>query len=127
MQGVTLRLLLDQGLPRDASQILSVGDVVCEHVSDIGMSAAEDLAIIVWARAHEQIIVTLDADFHTILSVQNASGPSVIRIRLPGLNGRAVGHLVLHVLNRYRDELRAGCMITVKKHKTTCRLLPKAD
>jgi predicted nuclease of predicted toxin-antitoxin system len=69
------------------------------------------------------VVVTLDADFHAILAVQNASKPSVIRVRIQGLNGPAIAALVFQVLEQYAPELESGCMITVKSRKTTCHLL----
>jgi hypothetical protein len=42
------------------------------------------------SRAREFMAVALAADFHAILAVQNAAQPSVIRIRLRGLNGPAI-------------------------------------
>lgn len=126
MEDAGLHLLLDQGLPRDAAEQLRSGSVSCIHVGEIGLSTATDVEILDWARVHGAIVVTLDADFHTILAVQNSSGPSVIRLRLQGLNGVAVARLVRQILEQYEAELEVGCMITSKLRKTTCHLLSKA-
>jgi predicted nuclease of predicted toxin-antitoxin system len=84
------QILLDQGLPRDAAEQLRSIGVDCTHVGDIGMSASSDTDILEYARATDCIVVTLDADFHTILVVTGMSGPSVIRIRLEGLKGTSI-------------------------------------
>lgn len=41
-----MKLLLDQGLPRSASNLLTQQGIDTIHVSDIGMWAAEDTEII---------------------------------------------------------------------------------
>jgi predicted nuclease of predicted toxin-antitoxin system len=91
------------------------------------MSAATDTEILEWARVRNSVVVTLDADFHAILAVERAAKPSVIRVRLQGLNGTAFAVLVRQVLERYATELGVGCMVTVKARKTTCHLLPTSD
>ena len=73
------------------------------------------------------IVVTLDADFHTILVVSGMSTPSVIRIRLEGLKGPAIATIIREVLTGYAPDLAVGCMITVKEQKTTCHLLRASD
>jgi predicted nuclease of predicted toxin-antitoxin system len=88
------------------------------------MSAATDTEILEAARAREAVIVTLDADFHTILAVSGASAPSVIRIRQQGLKVGAFVYLLGNLLSQYEADLRHGCMITVKQRKTTCHRLP---
>ncbi|MGA3023755.1 MAG: DUF5615 family PIN-like protein [Bryobacteraceae bacterium] len=123
MEIARVHLLLDQGLPRDAAEQLRAQDVGCTHVGEIGMSAAADTEILEWARVRNSVVVTLDADFHAMLAVRNASKPSVIRIRLQGLNGTAIAALMHRVLQQYAVELGQGCMITVKQRKTTCHLL----
>jgi predicted nuclease of predicted toxin-antitoxin system len=127
MEDAGLPLLLDQGLPRDAAQQLRASGVPCTHVGELGMSAAADIEILESARLRGSAVVTLDADFHAILAVQGATKPSVIRLRLQGLNGAAVAGLLHQNLAQYRKELEAGCMITVKPRKTTCHLLSRAD
>jgi predicted nuclease of predicted toxin-antitoxin system len=88
------------------------------------MSAATDTEILGVARAREAVIVTLDADFHTILAVSGANAPSVIRVRQEGLKAAAVVNLLMNVLSQYEPDLCNGCMITVKQRKTTCHRLP---
>lgn len=91
------------------------------------MSASSDTEILAYARANDAIVVTLDADFHAILAVSGMSSPSVIRVRLQGLNGIAIAKIVCEVLALYGADFAAGCMITVKERKTTCHLLGSVD
>jgi predicted nuclease of predicted toxin-antitoxin system len=81
MEIAGLRLLLDQGPPRDAAWPLRAVGVSCTHVGEAGMSAAADTEILECARLGNSVVVTLDADFHAILAVRNASKPSVVRVR----------------------------------------------
>ena len=118
-----VRLLLDQGLPRETAELLRAVGADCTHVGEIGMAAEADFGILEFARIRASAVVTLDADFHAILAVQNASRPSVIRVRIQGLRGEALATLLQDTIERYTAELESGCMITVKARKTTCRLL----
>lgn len=127
MEWVGGQLLLDKGLPRDAAEQLRVDGVSCAHVGELGMSTATDLEILELAGHRGAVVVTLDADFHAILAVRNASEPSVIRLRIQGLNAGSLAKLLHQVIDQYKPELDAGCMITVKQRKITCHLLPKAN
>ena len=77
-----MRLVLDQGIPRDAAAGLRRLGHECLHVGEIGMSKAADDEIVSWSLGKNAMVVTLDADVHTILAVSGASGPSVIRVRI---------------------------------------------
>jgi predicted nuclease of predicted toxin-antitoxin system len=123
----SVSFLLDQGIARDAARILRSAGVTCEHVGEIGFSRAEDSEILALARKQGAAVVTLDSDFHTILAVSNETSPSVIRLRLQGLNGEKVAMIVANLARWYQSELSQGCMLTVKVRKTTCRMLPVSD
>jgi hypothetical protein len=99
-EAIAVRLVLDQGVPRDAAALLRGFGYECIHGSD------------------------LDADFHTILAVSGAGQPSVIRFRVQGLRARETVGLVQQVLAVFADDLRRGALITVKTRKTTCHRLP---
>ena len=93
-----MRLLLDQGLPRTTAAAFQAGafqnhafqvsdpSLSAEHVGDIGLATADDKTILAYALDRGRVVVTLDADFHTQLALSGARGPSVIRIRIEGLN-----------------------------------------
>ena len=90
-----MKLLLDQGLPRSAAKLLTAHEIDTIHVSEIGLWAAEDIEIINKARESNRIVVTLDANFHSLLALSNASSPSVIRIRIEGLRAKNLTGLLL--------------------------------
>jgi predicted nuclease of predicted toxin-antitoxin system len=91
------------------------------------MSASGDTDILEHARTVGLIVATLDADFHAILAVSGASGPSVIRIRMEGLKGPAIARIIRKVLAEFEAELVVGAMITVKEQKTTCHMLRPSE
>ena len=120
----TIRLVLDQGVLRDAALLLRERGHECTHVSEIGMSVASDKDILAWSLEQKATVITLDADFHAILAVSGAAGPSVIRMRRQGLNALAVVDLVENVLAGFDFDLARGSLVTVKVNKTTCHKLP---
>ena len=72
-----MRWLLDQGVPRSASARLKDWSEDAIHVGDLGMAAASDAAIIAHALSEDRIIVTLDADFHSLIATSGAAKPTV--------------------------------------------------
>jgi predicted nuclease of predicted toxin-antitoxin system len=53
------RLVLDQGIPRDAAGQLRAAGCDCVHVGEIGMWKATDEEILAFALANKAAIVTL--------------------------------------------------------------------
>jgi predicted nuclease of predicted toxin-antitoxin system len=124
IDAMAIRLVLDQGVPRDAARRLRDLGFECAHVGEAGMWKATDDEILAFASGRKAVIVTLDADFHAILAVSGASGPSAIRLRLQGLHASAVVDLVQRVLSVFESDLKHGALVTVKARKTTCHRLP---
>ena len=94
------------------------------HVYDIDLSRASDRQILEHARENGRIVVTLDADFHALLAVENASGPSVIRIRKEGLTGTKLAELLLRLWPMVEQSVRQGAMVTVTDKNVRVRRLP---
>jgi predicted nuclease of predicted toxin-antitoxin system len=103
-----MKLLLDQGLPLSAASLLREDGIDTVHTAEIGYSAAEDADILDYARAESRIVATLDADFHALLALSGASSPSVIRIRVDGLQGRAISIMLQSVLQQCDEDLAHG-------------------
>ncbi len=94
------------------------------HVGEIGLSAADDTTILQLGREQTYVVVTLDADFHSLLALAGATTPSVIRIRLEGLRGEELSSLLQTVLPQCEADLRLGAAVTVQVGRIRIRHLP---
>ena len=118
------RVLLDQGLGRDtATALRRLGwDVI--HVGEVGLATAEDRDIIQFAHRENRVCVTRDADFHAILALSGANGPSVVRIRMEDVSAEEMVRILLTVWAKYEARLEEGAVVTVKENKMRLRPLP---
>jgi predicted nuclease of predicted toxin-antitoxin system len=121
-----MKLILDQGLPRAAATYLREMGYDAMHVGELGLSKASDLQILDLALTERGVVVTLDADFHTLLAISKATQPTVIRIREEGLKGKALAECVSIVVKRCPEELKAGALISVIPPYIRVKLLPLA-
>ena len=119
-----MKLLLDQGLPRSAAELLRKAGIDTVHTGEIGYAAASDADILEYGRREGRIVVTLDADFHTLLALSGATSPSVIRIRIEGLRGEAAAALLQSVLQQGDEDLQQGAVITIQAGRLRTRRLP---
>jgi predicted nuclease of predicted toxin-antitoxin system len=119
-----MKLLLDQGLPLSAATLLRNENIDAIHVGEISMSEAEDIEIIRRARHENRIVVTLDADFHTLLAMDAAVTPSIIRIRIERLRAQELTTLLLKVIIECKEDLDQGAAITVEPRRIRTRRLP---
>ncbi|HEY6351458.1 MAG TPA: DUF5615 family PIN-like protein [Candidatus Angelobacter sp.] len=119
-----MKLLLDQGLPRSTVVFLQNHGIEAVHVGDRGLAAASDSEILNLGRQESMVVVTLDADFHTLLALSGLMGPSVIRIRIEGLQGEALAKLLVSVLQVCNDDLLKGAMVSVTENGIRIRRLP---
>ena len=65
-------ILAGQGLPRSTVKALGDRGIDAEHVGQLGMATASDEEILEAARARDAVVVTLDADFHSLLAAAHA-------------------------------------------------------
>lgn len=120
-----MKLLLDQGLPPLTAELLRGQGLDAVHVSEVGLSRAEDLRIIELAQTEDRIIVTLDADYHASISLTSAPSPSVIWIRVVNLRASEYVEIIMPILNEYKEMLINGVLITIRfDRKVKARLLP---
>jgi predicted nuclease of predicted toxin-antitoxin system len=119
-----MRWLLDQGLPLRAAVLLRSRGEEAIHVSEIGMAKTADELILKHAAKEARVVVTLDADFHAILALSGAKGPSVIRFRVEGLTAKPASDLVLTIGEKFAAHLLEGCVISCDEEKVRIRKLP---
>lgn len=119
-----MKLLLDQGLPRSTAELLRKEGLDAVHAGECGLSTVSDEAILEAGRAESRSIITLDSDFHTILALQEAAGPSVVRVRWEGLRAPEMAQLIRRVLELCGDELLSGAVVSFKEGRVRLRRLP---
>ena len=119
-----MKLLLDQGLPRSTVLHLHKAGIDAVHAGDIGLATASDAMILDYSRQERRVVVTLDADFHALLALSGAGGPSVIRIRIEGLRAQDLASLLVTVLEVCKDDVTRGAMVSVTENGLRIRQLP---
>ena len=117
-------ILLDQGLPSLAAELLRKRGWDAVHVREIAMRDATDPEILARAAADSRTCVTLDKDFHEALARSHAAYPSVILLRWQNLRADGVAEVIAATLTRYEAELHSGVAITVSERATRVRKLP---
>ena len=68
--------------------------------------------------------MTLDADFHSLLALSGATGPSVVRVRIEGQRAEELATLLVSVLKVCKDDLVQGAVISVTENGARIRRLP---
>ena len=119
-----MKYLLDQGLSRSTVESLREMGIESEHVGNLGMAAASDAEILEEGRKRDAVVVTLDADFHSLLAFSRALFPSVVRIRIEGMKGEQVASIIQRVESVAMSDLEAGAAVTVTERRIALRRLP---
>jgi predicted nuclease of predicted toxin-antitoxin system len=119
-----MKLLLDQGTPRRTAVLLRQSGWDAVHTGEEGLSTAEDVQILETARKQGRVVVTLDADFHTLMAISGAASPSVIRVRMEGLTSAPFTALLLNVVSQCQRELETGALVTIQENRIRLRHLP---
>ena len=109
------RFLLDQGLAPGAAAMLRDDGWDAVHVSEIEMQTAEDVEILNVARQTDRICITLDHDFHAHLAIARSGRPSVVLLRVQGLDGRGQAALIRLVWEHCADALAEGAAVSADR------------
>ena len=91
------RVLLDQGLAPGTARLLRSEGWDALHISEAGLDRADDLDILEFARRRGMACVTLDHDFHSHLALALSPGPSVVLVRIEGLDAEGQAALIAAV------------------------------
>ena len=113
-----------RGPARSTVQHLAVAGIAAEHVGELGMAGATDAAILNMAELQQAVVVTLDADFHHLLAVSQATLPSVVRIRIEGLKGDQLAAVLVQVIAVAGADLATGAVVSVTERRIRVRSLP---
>lgn len=120
-----MRLLIDQNLAARVAALLRDAGHDAVHVSERGMSTADDDAVLRLAVAEERVLVSEDTDFGALLARSRAGLPSFVLIRsAERLTTEARADLLVATLPRVESELEAGAIVVLGRSRVRVRPLP---
>ena len=94
------------------------------HRASQGSVSASDAEIMRHAVMNDQVILTQDLDFGTILAASRGNKPSVVQIRADDTNPDRIGADVVIALQQAADDLARGALVTVEPGRKRLTLLP---
>jgi predicted nuclease of predicted toxin-antitoxin system len=119
-----VNLLLDMNLSPALAGLLSNSGHDVVHWSEIGDYRAPDVAILEWAREHDRVLVTHDLDFGAMLADTEATGPSVIQIRVQDLLAAETVEALAKAIEVAAPALTRGAIVTIHDDRSRIRILP---
>jgi len=94
------------------------------RVSEILDKKTKDIEILTYAQDHNQVIVTQDLDFSTLLAVRGFKKPSVINLRFGDARPDFVRDRIIEIVSEMEKELEEGIVISVDETSARYRNLP---
>ena len=116
--------MLDQGLAPAAAALLRVEGWDAVHVSEIDMHMADDADILDVALNAHRVRVTLDHDFHSHLAVARSGRPSVVLLRVQGLDAVGQAALIRSIWEQCADAIAEGAAVSADESTVRVRRLP---
>jgi len=116
---------LDENLsPRLAEPLRAAGHDVT-HVHDVGLTGADDEAVIATARSEQRVLISADTDFGAILARSGASTQSFLLMRR-ALGRRLTHHaaLILDNPDAIATDLEIGAIVVLGEQRLRIRRLP---
>lgn len=120
-----MNFLIDNALSPSVAAGLRAAGHDAVHVLDYRMHAATDEAIVERAALESRVVVSADTDFGALLSLREATAPSVILFR--GASPKRADEqvaLILTGLATIDAALRRGAIVVLERHRLRLRELP---
>ena len=112
-----VRFLRDQGLPVSAAPLFHAPGLFVIAPRNSTGSARK-------TKRESFAVVSVDADFHTLMALTGASTPSVILLRIQRLGDVAFSALIENVCAQLQEALSDGILVTVTSNGVRTRALP---
>ena len=119
-----MKFLGDMGIAQSTIRWLNTQGYEARHLRNLNLQKLIDPGIIKLAQESNEIILTCDLDFGTLLAHSKEIMPSVIIFRLENEKPNNINKHLNSILNLYKDDLLTGCIISVSEKKYRIRGLP---
>lgn len=119
-----MKFLLNMNVPPQLGVRLSEIGHICRHVKDIGMARAKDSEIIEEAKTQQEIILTHDLDYGTLLAFSGEPTPSVLIFRLRNTKPEALFARLIAAWVDIEEALKEGAVVVLEDLALRIRKLP---
>ena len=119
-----MKLLIDMNLPPELAKQLTAAGIESVHWFFVGAPDAKDEEILFYARDNALILLTSDLDFSAILAVTQGTQPSIIQLRLGGINLDRDPSIIVSAILQTAAELKQGAILVIDTKRHRLRLLP---
>jgi predicted nuclease of predicted toxin-antitoxin system len=122
-----MRFLVDMNLSPSWLRILAAQGWEAKHWSSIGEGNEPDSVLLDWARTNRHILLTQDLDFPRILHATQASGPSVVLLRMDNEFDADGIKKVCIAMREASPMLESGALLTLTPKNARLRRLPVSE
>jgi predicted nuclease of predicted toxin-antitoxin system len=119
-----VKILVDVNLAFRWASLLTSRGIDAVSWAAVGNPSAPDTEIMAYAADKEYSVLTNDLDFSAILAVTGKDKPSVIQIRAADTRPEGLLDTVAQTINKLRNDIEQGAVITIDIHKSRVHLLP---
>jgi len=120
-----MKLLIDNALSPVVAEVMNYAGHDAIHLRGLDMQSAPDVDVFALAERQDRIIISADTDFGALLALRRAPRPSFILFRkTTGVRPRVIADQLKWLLAEYRDDIEAGCILTVTNEHIRVRSLP---
>jgi predicted nuclease of predicted toxin-antitoxin system len=119
-----MKWLVDNALSPGVADLLAVAGHDAVHVRNLGLQSATDAIIFQTAVDQNRILISADTDFGAMLTLQNATRPSVVLFRHGAPRKPAEqAALLLANLAAVTSDLEAGAIVVFHRDRIRVRRL----
>ena len=119
-----MKFLLNVNIPPSLCELLDGQGHTSRHISLMGRATAKDTEIIEIAKENEEVIITHDLDYGSLLAFSNESKPSVIIFRVHQLSKEICFNLIQANWENIEEVLDNGAIVIIEQENLRIRTLP---
>lgn len=119
-----MKFLLDVGISPRLGKMLEVNEHSSRYLSDFYSGKTKDSEILEIAIDNEEIVITHDLDFGTLLAFLRKNRPSVILFRIHHIQPELFYNLITDNWSTIEQPLLDGSLIIIESNSIRIRPLP---
>ena len=119
-----MKFLLDVGISPQLGRLLEQDGPMYRYVPDYYSAKSDDAEILMFAAENDEVVLTHDTDFGTLLAFSGLSKPSVVLFRIHHVNAALFYQLISDNWPILCEPLETGALIVLETTSVRIKKLP---